>query len=105
MVWGQGAVNVGQRQRRDEAPGSNYPQKPLPSPFHMRRLGATEVGCALLCFHYSLDRVGSLPSLNKTPTDNLEFASSEAGAKLEGLEHVRKSYEDRKKPKQRKMAG
>ena len=104
MVWGQGAVNVGLGQRRDEAPGSNYPQKPLPSPFHMRRLGATEVGCALLC-HYSLDRVGSLPSLNKTPTDNLEFASSEAGAKLEGWEHVRKSYEDRKKPKQRKMAG
>ena len=92
MVWGQAAaVNVAW-QRRDEAahtlePGSNYPQKPLRS-FSHAETGATEVGCALLC-HHSPDWVGSL-RLNKTPTDNLEFASSEAGAKLEGWEHTGK---------------
>ena len=89
MVWGQGVVNVGQAKKRWGRTHRVLIIRKNPSvPFHMRRLGATEVGCALLC-HYSLDWVGSL-RLNKTPTDNLEFASSEAGAKLEGWEHTGK---------------
>ena len=89
VVWGQAvAVNAGGKEEmRPHTLGSNYPQKP-PRSFSHAETGATEVGCALLC-HHSLDWVAS-PSLNKTPTDNLEFASSEAGAKLEGWEHTGK---------------
>ena len=86
VVWGQ-ALAV-KEEMRPHTLGSNYPQKP-PRSFSHAETGATEVGCALLC-HHSLDWVGSL-RLNKTPTDNLEFASSEAGAKLEGWEHTGKA--------------